>query len=81
MKFIHPEAGSALKQPPPQMQQPQAPGMPEMSPNGQSEEAGSHQAHSDKVGRNDACPCGSGKKYKKCGMLNTQEHINLIAKK
>ncbi len=24
------------------------------------------QAVSDKVGRNDACPCGSGKKYKKC---------------
>jgi preprotein translocase subunit SecA len=23
-------------------------------------------AHSDKVGRNDPCPCGSGKKYKKC---------------
>ncbi|MBI5870926.1 MAG: preprotein translocase subunit SecA [Actinobacteria bacterium] len=22
--------------------------------------------HSDKVGRNDPCPCGSGKKYKKC---------------
>lgn len=22
--------------------------------------------NSDKVGRNDACPCGSGKKYKKC---------------
>ncbi|MBI5401010.1 MAG: preprotein translocase subunit SecA [Candidatus Yonathbacteria bacterium] len=22
--------------------------------------------HSDKTGRNDACPCGSGKKYKKC---------------
>ncbi|MFL9936308.1 SEC-C metal-binding domain-containing protein [Paraburkholderia sp. RL18-103-BIB-C] len=21
---------------------------------------------SEKVGRNDACPCGSGKKYKKC---------------
>jgi preprotein translocase subunit SecA len=21
---------------------------------------------SDKVGRNDPCPCGSGKKYKKC---------------
>jgi len=20
----------------------------------------------DKVGRNDSCPCGSGKKYKKC---------------
>lgn len=24
------------------------------------------QAHSDKVGRNDPCTCGSGKKYKKC---------------
>ncbi|HEV2601437.1 MAG TPA: preprotein translocase subunit SecA [Candidatus Babeliales bacterium] len=24
------------------------------------------QAHSDKVGRNDPCPCGSGQKYKKC---------------
>jgi len=22
-----------------------------------------------KVGRNDACPCGSGKKYKKCCLL------------
>ncbi len=27
------------------------------------------QAVSDKVGRNDACPCGSGKKYKKCHLL------------
>ncbi len=26
------------------------------------------------VGRNDFCPCGSGKKWKKCGMLNTEEH-------
>jgi preprotein translocase subunit SecA len=24
------------------------------------------QVHSDKVGRNDPCPCGSGKKYKRC---------------
>jgi len=23
-----------------------------------------------KVGRNDPCPCGSGKKYKKCCMFN-----------
>jgi preprotein translocase subunit SecA len=23
-----------------------------------------------KVGRNDACPCGSGKKYKKCHGVN-----------
>jgi len=26
------------------------------------------------IGRNDECPCGSKKKFKKCGMLNTQEH-------
>ncbi|HZZ99764.1 MAG TPA: preprotein translocase subunit SecA [Candidatus Paceibacterota bacterium] len=26
------------------------------------------------IGRNDPCPCGSGKKWKKCGMLNTPEH-------
>ena len=24
------------------------------------------QAHKDEVGRNDPCPCGSGKKYKNC---------------
>jgi len=32
-------------------------------------------------GRNDECPCGSGKKYKKCGMLNTEEHQKLMAQK
>ena len=29
---------------------------------------------SDKIGRNDPCPCGSGKKYKKCGLINAPEH-------
>ncbi len=24
------------------------------------------EASADKIGRNDPCPCGSGKKYKKC---------------
>ena len=33
------------------------------------------------VGRNDPCWCGSGKKFKKCGDLNTEEHQKLIAKK
>ncbi|OGZ63920.1 MAG: preprotein translocase subunit SecA [Candidatus Staskawiczbacteria bacterium RIFCSPLOWO2_01_FULL_40_39] len=33
------------------------------------------------VGRNDFCPCGSGKKFKKCGMLNTEEHKKLISQK
>ena len=28
----------------------------------------------DTVNRNDACPCGSGKKYKRCGMINAPEH-------
>jgi hypothetical protein len=35
----------------------------------------------DKIGRNDPCPCGSGKKYKKCGLLNTEEHQKLEAAK
>ncbi len=35
--------------------------------------------HSDAIGRNDPCPCGSGKKYKKCGLLDTEEHRRLSA--
>jgi len=31
-----------------------------------SEESGPKQAQANKIGRNDPCPCGSGKKYKKC---------------
>ncbi len=34
-----------------------------------------------KIGRNDLCFCGSGKKYKKCGELNTEEHQKLMANK
>ena len=33
-------------------------------------------AQSTKVGRNDPCPCGSGLKYKKCGLINAPEHKN-----
>ena len=33
------------------------------------------------IGRNDLCPCGSGKKWKKCGMLNTEEHQKLMNQK
>lgn len=29
---------------------------------------------SEKIGRNDPCPCGSGLKYKKCGLINAKEH-------
>ena len=31
-------------------------------------------AQGQKIGRNDLCPCGSGKKYKKCGLINAPEH-------
>lgn len=31
-------------------------------------------AKTKKVGRNDLCPCGSGLKYKKCGLINSAEH-------
>ncbi len=31
-------------------------------------------ATGDTIGRNDPCPCGSGKKYKKCGLINAPEH-------
>jgi len=27
-----------------------------------------------KIKRNSPCPCGSGKKYKKCGLINAPEH-------
>ena len=32
------------------------------------------------IGRNDPCFCGSGKKYKKCGLANTSEHQQNLAK-
>ena len=35
----------------------------------------------EKHGRNDPCPCGSGKKWKKCGELNTEEHKQLMSTK
>lgn len=38
---------------------------------GTSRNPGSQQA---KIGRNDPCPCGSGLKYKKCGLINAPEH-------
>jgi preprotein translocase subunit SecA len=32
------------------------------------------------VGRNELCPCGSGKKWKKCGALDTEEHRRLVGR-
>ncbi|HYC79640.1 MAG TPA: preprotein translocase subunit SecA [Candidatus Binatia bacterium] len=50
------------------MQQPAAPVIPVQTADG------------NEPGRNDPCPCGSGKKYKKCGLLNTPEHKQNVAK-
>ncbi len=61
LQFLHPEASPALSQfsSETMTQQEEAPLAPSISV--------SHQASSDdKVGRNEPCPCGSGKKYKKC---------------
>ncbi len=38
-------------------------------------------AHEKEIGRNDLCNCGSGKKFKKCGALNSVEHQQLMTKK
>jgi preprotein translocase subunit SecA len=40
-----------------------------------------YNSEDDKIGRNDPCFCGSGLKYKKCGLLNTEEHKRLMAGK
>ncbi len=54
MHFIHPEAGSPLRR------MPAGVGVEEESPEIPAAR------HEEKVGRNDPCHCGSGKKYKKC---------------
>ncbi len=65
LQFLHPEADSALKNPQrnvPFLEEPETPQT--LHSNHQPQAA--TPSHSDKVGRNDPCPCGSGKKYKKC---------------
>jgi preprotein translocase subunit SecA len=40
-----------------------------VSPRSSKSEAGK-----ERIGRNDPCPCGSGLKYKKCGMIGAPQH-------
>ena len=48
-----------------------SPGFPIYPRKGSSRYAGSMRSHPrEKTGRNDPCPCGSGKKYKQCCLLN-----------
>ncbi len=56
------------------MANPGAPGMGGPSQPASQAAMANRVAHDNKIGRNDPCPCGSGKKYKKCGLLNTEEH-------
>ena len=35
----------------------------------------------EKVGRNDICPCGSGKKYKQCCFLKEQQQTTSVVKR
>jgi uncharacterized protein len=34
---------------------------------------------SEKIGRNDPCPCGSGKKYKQCCLLHKKQKVTTLA--
>ena len=43
------------------------------SAKGQTQVTGSELKQA-KVGRNDPCPCGSGLKYKKCGLVDAPQH-------
>jgi len=42
---------------------------------------GRQQSQTANVERNDPCPCGSGKKWKNCGLKNTKEHQERMAAK
>jgi uncharacterized protein len=45
---------------------------------GASARTSEHRRSAPKVGRNDPCPCGSGKKYKKCcGEATVNERLSL----
>ena len=65
LQFLHPEASSALKTIPPPASQTLREEEEAVPPQKNGAKAVPVQ-HEDKVGRNDPCPCGSGKKFKKC---------------
>jgi preprotein translocase subunit SecA len=44
----------------------------------ESSDSDASESRGDKTGRNDPCPCGSGKKFKKCGLPGTEEHKRLM---
>jgi len=64
VQAVRNEGEQATPPPPPVMSRP----LPKLTLNRGEEPVATHTVHrnDDKVGRNDPCPCGSGKKYKKC---------------
>ncbi|PIQ85133.1 MAG: preprotein translocase subunit SecA [Candidatus Omnitrophica bacterium CG11_big_fil_rev_8_21_14_0_20_45_26] len=67
-KLLHPESSGFAAGPAPPLPQPSAqqPSLLRPSLGGQVPIQKTGQTTQPKVGRNDPCPCGSGKKYKKC---------------
>lgn len=57
-------------------QQPQSPPPSQTAPSSSAQPTTPYQksAEAQKLSRNDPCPCGSGKKWKNCGLKNTPEH-------
>ena len=69
LQFVHPDAASTLKNDPPVNVRSVSPaGAGEFIPATAPEDWRPQTARNtgEKVGRNEPCPCGSGKKYKKC---------------
>jgi preprotein translocase subunit SecA len=70
MRFQHAEAPSLVAAPPPPAAPPSGAGsprgMPMPPPPREAEPVTPYVREQPKVGRNDPCPCGSGKKYKQC---------------
>ncbi|UCB56813.1 MAG: preprotein translocase subunit SecA [Candidatus Omnitrophota bacterium] len=60
-QFLHPESAK-VKDLPSQKEKP----LPEAPPRPATEAPRPFKREKDKIGRNQPCPCGSGKKYKKC---------------
>ncbi|MBL7157276.1 MAG: preprotein translocase subunit SecA [Candidatus Omnitrophica bacterium] len=64
--FIHEEYSALEGLPQPLGEGPPKPPMPDAMPDTRPGRDATHRRKTPKVGRNDPCPCGSGRKHKKC---------------
>jgi preprotein translocase subunit SecA len=65
LRFQH-AAAPSLVQPPPSVPEPRPPAGQPLRPPANVEPVAPYVREQPKVGRNDPCPCGSGKKFKQC---------------